>query len=43
MYVNTEVQVQNLNTNNQIEVIFNNELHCKSSNLFHFVLKQHIE
>ena len=27
------------NTNNQIEVISNNELHCMSSSPFHFVLK----
>ena len=41
MYVYTEVQVQgqNLNTNKQIEVITNNELHCMSGNLFKFVLK----
>ena len=41
MYVYTEVQVQGqiLNTNKQIEVISNNELHCMSNNLFHFILK----
>ena len=41
MYVCTEVQVQcqNQNTNKQIEVISNNDLHCMSNNLFHFVLK----
>ena len=41
MYVYTEVQVQgqNLNTNKQIEVITNSELHCMSSNLLDFFLK----
>ena len=41
MYVYTEVQVQgqNLNTNKQIEIITNNELHCMSGNLFNCVLK----
>ena len=34
MYVYTEAQVQNLNTNKQIEVITSSELHCMSSNLF---------
>ena len=49
MYVYTDVQVQgqNLNTNKQTEAIANNELHCMSSNLFNFVLRemhrQHIE
>ena len=43
MYVCKEVQVQgqNLNTNKQIVVITNNELHCHcmSGNLLNFVLK----
>ena len=41
MYVYTEGQVQgqNLNTNKQLEVITNNELHCMSGNLFNVVLK----
>ena len=41
MYVYTEVQVQgqNPNTNKQIEVITNDELHCMSGNLFNIVLK----
>ena len=39
VYTEVQVQGQNLNTNKQIEVISNNELHCMSSNLFHFVLK----
>ena len=41
MYVYTEVQVQGpkLNTNKQIEVITNNELHCMSGNLFNLALK----
>ena len=42
MYIYTEVEVQgqNLNTNKQIEVITNSELHCMSGNLFNFVLKR---
>ena len=41
MYVYTEfkVQCQSLNTNKQIDVITNNELHCLSGNLFNVVLK----
>ena len=34
-----QVQGQHLNTNKQVEVITNNELHCMSGNLFYLVLK----
>ena len=39
MYVYTEVQDQgqNLNTNKQIEVTSNNELHCMLGSLFNYV------
>ena len=39
MSIEVQVQGQNLNTNKQIEVIANKELHCMSDNLFNFALK----
>ena len=39
IYTDVQVQGQNLNTNKQLEVIINNELHCMSGNQLNFTLK----